>query len=76
MKRLVRARCDGADADDFVRARHLERPKHEAVGQAEHRGICADADGDRGDRDEREAGVLHEHPRAVLQILQKSVNHC
>ena len=74
-ERLVGPRRRGAHADDLIRMRHGQRSKDEAVGEAEHGRIGADANRDRRDGDQREAGVLHEHPRAVFQILEKSVNH-
>ena len=64
-ERFVRPRRRGAHADDLVCTRYRERPQDEAVGQAEHGRIGADSNRDRRDRDQREAGVLHEHPRPM-----------
>ncbi len=74
--RLVRPRRRGAHADDLIGARDGQRSQDEAVGQAEHGRVGADADRDRHDRDQREARVLHEHPRAMAEVLEYAFDHC
>src|SRR5688572_4104782 len=58
-----------AHGDEVVRTRDGQRPEHHGVGQAEHRGVGADAnrEGEHGKR--REARVPPEHPQAVPQVL-------
>ncbi len=58
--------------DHFARTGHRKWTEHQPVGDAEHRRVGADADGDRHDRDDREARVLHQHPEAVVEIS----DHC
>ncbi len=58
--------------DHFAGAGHRQRPEDQPVGDAEHRGVGADANRDRQDGDGREARVLHQHPEAVLEVS----NHC
>ena len=53
---------------------HRQRPQQEAVGDAEHRRIGADADREREHRREREAGTACEHARAVSHVLPEVVD--
>ncbi len=61
--------------DQFAGRGHCERSQDQAVGDAEHRGVRADADGDRQDGDQREAGVLRQHPCTVAEVLRYRLEH-
>src|SRR5215813_6478718 len=49
--------------------RILKRAKQNGVDDAENRRVRADAERQRDDRYSRESGFLHQHSRAVAQVL-------
>ncbi len=49
-------------------------PEQDGVDEAEDRGVRADADGERGQRDRGEAALPHECARAEFQILEEVVH--
>ena len=52
-----------------LRLRHRQLLEHQPVDHAEDGGIGADAQGQRQDSHNREAGVPAQHARAVTQVL-------
>ena len=65
----------GAHRHQPVRVWYRQRPKHQAICDAEHRGVRADANGDREDGDQREPRVLRQHPRPMPQVLPDRFEH-
>ena len=64
-----------AQRDQLACRGYCERSQNQTVGDAEHRRVRADADGDRHDGDEREPGVLRQHPRTVPEVLPYRFEH-
>jgi hypothetical protein len=47
--------------------------QHDSVDQAEYRGICADAEGQRGNGYCCEARILRQHSQPVANVLPESL---
>src|SRR5262249_3679397 len=69
-------RAPGLPFKQRQRIRLVDRQGLEQHGihYAENRRVRADAESQRDDRDQRETGMLHQHPRAVAQVLQKRLH--
>jgi hypothetical protein len=57
------------DFDDFLRAMQRQRAQPDDVKQLEDRGVGADAERQRQQRDDREPRTLAQHARAVANVL-------
>ena len=68
----------GAQPEDCqpLRIRIRQRLEQQRVDHAEDSGVCADADGERCDDDERERGASSQRAQRVAEILQESVHEC
>src|SRR5262249_49070896 len=51
-----------------------ERPQHDAVDDAEDGGVGADAERERENGEQREAGTLAQPPERVPQVLEERVH--
>ena len=61
-----------ADRDDPAEVRHGgKRPQHEGVHPRVHRRVGADAQPERQDGDQRQAGALAQPPQPETQVLQQ-----
>ena len=56
--------------DELLRMRVGQRVEEHTVDNREDGSVGADAEGQREDRDEREAGIFAQHARAIAQVLQ------
>ena len=63
------ARVVGPDERESARIAIRKRPKHHGVDDAEHRGVGADAERQRDDRDGREARRSAQATRGIAHIL-------
>jgi hypothetical protein len=54
------------DCGEAVRVRVRKWAQQKSIHDAENRGICANADGERRYDHERNGGILAEHPQSVL----------
>ena len=68
-RRLVGAAVDAGHADDGARVGIGKRAKQDAVDDGEDRRRSADPEGQREQRDEREAGRATERPKRVADVL-------
>ena len=62
------------DVDQPIRLRIAERPQDDGVDHREDRGVRADAERERQDRDDREAGRPRQIPRGVANITNQSIH--
>src|SRR3982751_1051726 len=67
----VRRRFVAVDVDQFVRLGDGQRAEQNGVDDAEDRAVDADAEGEREQRDQREAGSLPEAPHGVADVLRQ-----
>ncbi len=58
----------GSKRDQTIRLRHRQRPQQHRVNQTEDSAVGADPQRQRDDGNQREAGLLHQHSRAVAQV--------
>jgi hypothetical protein len=56
--------------DELLGVLHGEQPKEHLVDEREDRRVHADAEGDRGQRDEREDGGAGQSAPGVAQVLR------
>ena len=56
---------------ELVRVLERQRAQQDGIDHAEDRGVRSDPERERGDRHNREAGVLGQRPQTVADILQK-----
>ena len=63
------------DQHEIVGAREGQRPQQHGVDDAEDRGVGADADRNRQDREQKKARRPPEGARGVAEILQQPVDH-
>ena len=69
-------RSTSFEVDDSIRMLERKALQQHAVDDAEHRGVRADADGQRKDDDRGEDWGLEQHPYGVPQIANESVHVC
>ena len=63
------------DQHEIVRAGKRQRPQQHGVDDAEDRGVGADADCKREDREEKKAGRPPERAGGVAEILEEPFDH-
>ena len=51
-----------------------ERAQQHAIDDSKDRGVRANAESEREDRDNREARILQQHPDAIFQIVQEAIH--
>jgi hypothetical protein len=65
----ITARFPERQAHDFAGLRDRQRPKEHDIDEAKNRGVRADSERERQNRDGSEAGILAQHARAEAHIL-------
>ena len=60
------------DGHDLGRPMDRHRPEEHGIREAEGRGVCADAEGEGEDGDQREPRVAHEQPKGVAHVLARA----
>ena len=61
-------KCEIGETRRFA---YRERPKHQAINDAEDRRVRADAEGQHENHHERETGILDQHASAEADVLTK-----
>src|SRR5581483_1007364 len=64
--------------EQYEALRLIERqwPQQHRIDDAEDGRVCADAQGERDDADEREDRISAEHSQAVAKILKQRIHNC
>ena len=66
---VVRALPRRENVHDFLRPYRDHRPKHHAVDESEDRGVHADGERERNDRDESKPGTFEKLTKSKTEIL-------